>query len=448
MIDSNVILNQMPCGVLIIDHEQRICYLNDWIAEVTGISRDELEGTLYTKVITDLSISDYNESNVNLHSCSLMTASRKIVPIYVTVRRVPSPEKFCSYLSVMRAPDSLIKDELSNETTKSRDHFFGLYGKAQRMQEIYEFIEMASETDANVVIQGESGTGKELVASAIHHASNRNDKTFVKVNCAALTETLLESELFGHTKGAFTGAYRDHEGKFEYANKGTIFLDEIGEISPAMQAKLLRVLQDRIVVRVGDNREIPVDVRVIIATNKNLRSLVSKGKFREDLFYRLNVFPIHMPALRERATDVPLLIDHFIDKFKVRTGKQIESCSTDVMRILMAYCWPGNVRELENIIEHAFILCRSKEIQVIDLPHELRVSAVREGICAEKIAGIMQTISTSPMQFKKESNRLSISKEVLEQEIEKHGGNKAATARALGISKVALWKKMKKLGME
>jgi transcriptional regulator with PAS, ATPase and Fis domain len=316
------------------------------------------------------------------------------------------------------------------------------------MQEIYEFIKMASETDANVVIQGESGTGKELVATAIHRASNRNDKPFVKVNCAALTETLLESELFGHTKGAFTGAYRDHEGKFEYADKGTIFLDEIGEISPSMQAKLLRVLQDRIVVRVGDNREIPVDVRVIVATNKNLRSLVSKGKFREDLFYRLNVFPIHMPALRERSIDIPLLIDYFIDKFRTRTGKKIESCSTEVMRILMAYCWPGNVRELENIIEHAFILCRSNEIQVIDLPHELRVSAIREGICAERIAGIRQSISTSPMQFKKEGNRLSISKDVLEQEIAKHGGNKAATARALGISKVALWKKMKKLGME
>jgi transcriptional regulator with GAF, ATPase, and Fis domain len=307
---------------------------------------------------------------------------------------------------------------------------------------------MAAESDANVVIQGESGTGKELVANAIHHASNRKDKSFVKVNCAALTETLLESELFGHARGAFTGAYRDHQGKFEYADKGTIFLDEIGEISPAMQAKLLRVLQERVVMRVGDNREIPVDVRVIVATNKNLRSLVSKGKFREDLFYRLNVFPIHIPSLRERATDIPLLIIHFIEKFKSRTGKQIESCSTDVMRILMSYCWPGNVRELENIIEHAFILCRSKEIQVIDLPHELRVSAVREGICAEKISGIIQTIPTSRIHFQKESNRLSISREVLEQELTRHGGNKTATARALGISKVGLWKKMKKMGME
>lgn len=448
MIDTKVILNQIPGGVLVIDQKRHICFLNDWISEVTGISMDELEGDDFTKILQDLSIVDNSDIDSNPYSCGLITASRKIIPVYVTIRKVPSPDKFCTYLCVMRAPDSTPNEEQSTDVIKSRDHFLGLYGNTQRMQEIYEFIEMAAETDANVVIQGESGTGKELVASAIHHTSNRNDKPFVKVNCAALTETLLESELFGHIKGAFTGAYRDHEGKFEYADKGTIFLDEIGEISLSMQAKLLRVLQDRIVVRVGDNREIPVDVRVIVATNKNLRSLVSKGKFREDLFYRLNVFPIHMPALRERATDVPLLIDHFIEKYRTRTGKQIESCSADVMRILMAYCWPGNVRELENIIEHGFILCRSKEIQVIDLPHELRVSAVREGICAEKIAGIMQTIPTSQSHLKKEGNRLSISREVLEQELVKHDGNKAATARTLGISKVALWKKMKKLGMK
>lgn len=448
MIEGQVILNQMPGGVLVINREHRICYLNDWIIEVTGFSRKEMENSSFTKIINGLSLSDnLSENGIILHFCNIVTASRKIIPVHVTVRTVPAPDMFYTYLCVIRAPEPNYMEELSIKDSATRDHFFGLYGKSQKMQEVYEFIEMAAETDANVVIQGESGTGKELVASAIHHASNRNDKQFVKVNCAALTETLLESELFGHAKGAFTGAYRDHEGKFEYADKGTIFLDEIGEISSSMQVKLLRVLQERVVTRVGDNREIPVDVRVIVATNKNLRSLVSKGRFREDLFYRLNVFPIHLPALRERSTDVPILIDHFINKFRTRTGKQIESCSSDVMRILMAYCWPGNVRELENIIEHGFILSRSKEIQVIDLPHELRVSAVREGICAEKIAGIMQTIPTSTMHFQKESNRLSISREMLEQELARHGGNKTATARTLGISKVALWKKMKKLGM-
>jgi two-component system response regulator HydG len=448
MIEDQIILNQMPGGVLVINNEYRICYLNDWIVEVTGFSRNELESSFLTKIISGLSLNDnLNENGIIPYSCNMVTSSGNIIPVHLTAHTVPAPDMFYIYLCVIRAPDSNYLEELPLIDTATRDHFFGLYGKSQKMQELYEFIEMAAQTDANVVIQGESGTGKELAAFALHHASNRNGKPFVKVNCAALTENLLESELFGHARGAFTGAYSDHKGKFEYADKGTIFLDEIGEISASMQVKLLRVLQERVVTRVGDNREILVDVRVITATNKSLRSLVSKDKFREDLFYRLNVFPIHMPALRERATDIPILIDHFMKKFRTRTGKQIESCSSDVMRILMAYCWPGNVRELENIIEHGFILSRSKEIQVIDLPHELRVSAVREGICAEKIAGIMQTISTSPVHFQKESNRLSISREMLEQELARHGGNKTATARALGISKVGLWKKMKKLGM-
>lgn len=447
--DSQLLLDQIPGGVIIIDQEHRISYLNNWIIEITGFSQDRLKSFLFTEIIKDLSIDNLNEISTAPYLCRLQTAHQKTIPVYVTIRAVQSPDKFNTYcFCIMRASESVVKEEFSKEGFEHREHFFGLYGKAESMQEVYEFIQMAAETDANVIIQGESGTGKELVASAIHYASNRKEKPFVKINCAALTETLLESELFGHTKGAFTGAYRDHEGKFEYADNGTIFLDEIGEISPAMQAKLLRVLQERIVVRVGDNREIPVDVRVVVATNKNLRSLVSKGKFRDDLFYRLNVFPIHVPALRERTTDIPLLIDHFILKFRERTGKQIESCSIDVMRILMAYCWPGNVRELENIIEHAFILCRSTEIQVIDLPRELRVSAVREGICAEKIAGILQTIPISAIQLKKENNRLLISRDMLEQELLKHDGNKAATARTLGISKVALWKKMKKFGMK
>jgi transcriptional regulator with PAS, ATPase and Fis domain len=447
MLDYQIILNELSGGVVVVDQNQRISYVNDWIITFTNFPRVELENHKLTKIISGLQ--NHRPDSMEIQKRELMPASGLHLPVFISFRTISIQGSYYSILCILNAQAPFIENNNhSRLESPVRDHYFGLYGKCPKIQEMYEYIEMAAETDANVVIQGESGTGKELVASAIHHSSNRHDKPFIKFNCAALTETLLESELFGHVKGAFTGAYRDHEGKFEFAHKGTIFLDEIGEISPSMQAKLLRVLQERVINRVGDNREIPIDVRVIVATNRNLRSMVSKGKFREDLFYRLNVFPIHIPPLRERSTDIPLLIDHFIKKFRNRTGKHIESCSTDVMRILMAYCWPGNVRELENIIEHAFILSRTKEIQEIDLPHELRVSAIREGICAEKIAGVLQTIPTTPLHLKKESNRLSITREALEGELARNNGNKAATARTLGISKVALWKKMKKMGIE
>ena len=196
----------------------------------------------------------------------------------------------------------------------------------------------------------------------------RKSKPFIKVNCSALTETLLESELFGHVKGSFTGAYKDKIGKFEAAGGGTVFLDEIGEISQMIQVKLLRVIQEKIVERVGDNKPIKVDMRIITATNKNLRELVSKGLFREDLFYRLNVFPVHTPSLRDRMNDIPLLAEYFIAKFNSATGKHIKGLTEDAYRIMMDYNWPGNVRELENSIEHAFVVCNKKMIDIFDLP--------------------------------------------------------------------------------
>jgi transcriptional regulator with PAS, ATPase and Fis domain len=453
MLDERVIIDQIPSGIVVLDNTQNLCYANDWVIETSGFSRQELYGVTPSKLLSGFEFRNIKDSEdlttavISKHH-SLTTTFGKQIPVTVAIRSHMSGSNLnYIYLSIMITPSLVCQAETVPVAQDKRERFFGIIGKNQHMQELYNFIEMAAATDTNVVIQGESGTGKELVASAIHHASLRHDKEFVRVNCAALTETLLESELFGHAKGAFTGAYRDHIGKFEYANQGTIFLDEIGEISQTMQVKLLRVLQERIIVRVGDNREIPVDVRVVVATNKNLRNLVTKGKFREDLFYRLNVFPIHLPPLRDRGTDIPLLIQHFINKFRNRNGTQIFDCSPDAMRILMAYCWPGNVRELENTIEHAFVLCRKNEIQVVDLPHELKISAVREGICAGKVAGIEQTFYPSPVRSQKTSGRLVLTREMIESELEKTSGNKTAAAKALGISKVGLWKNMKKLGM-
>jgi PAS domain S-box-containing protein len=240
------------------------------------------------------------------------------------------------------------------------------------MQEVYRRIELASESGATVLVTGESGTGKELAAQSIHGGSPRAEGPFVMVNCSALPETLLESELFGHVKGAFTGALFDKAGRFETADGGTIFLDEIGDVSPLIQLKLLRVLQEKTFERVGESRSTTVDVRIITATNRNLKERVSQGAFREDLYYRINVFPVHMPPLRERREDIPLLCDHFVREGSERTGKRVDGFGEDALRLLMDYLWPGNVRELENAVEHAFVTAKGPTLGVIDLPAEIR----------------------------------------------------------------------------
>ncbi|HMA65219.1 MAG: sigma-54 interaction domain-containing protein [Fibrobacterota bacterium] len=429
--------DMFPCGIIVCSADNRIIHVNTRIAALCNQPKESLPGRLLSELlpempndITESVLCTTLQSNASLKRRVLVTSCRHMTTLLYCV--LPTPEEYHNNSAMI--------------TDIERDHFLGISGKSPVMQEVYNFIEMAASTDSNVVILGESGSGKELAAVAIHQMSRRQKNLFVRVNCAALTETLLESELFGHVKGAFTGAFKDHFGKFEYADKGTLFLDEIGEITPSMQAKLLRVLQEKVITRVGDNKEIAVDVRIIAATNKNLRQLVTKGIFREDLFYRLNVFPIHLPPLRERKSDIPLLVNHFISKFNRKTGKQISSCSHDTMRIVMAYCWPGNVRELENAIEHAFVLCKGTEIQTLDLPHELRVAVVRDGICAERKAGLEPTIHTSLIQPAIQ-NRYEMTIETIQNAITRHNGNKTAAARELGISKVGLWKKMKKLGM-
>lgn len=251
------------------------------------------------------------------------------------------------------------------------DQFDYIVGKSPAMQEVFSLIEKVADADSTVLITGESGTGKELIAHAIHRMSNRNDKPFVPVNCAAIPEELLESELFGHEKGAFTHAIRTRIGRFELADQGTLFLDEVGEMSPNIQVKLLRVLQERRFERVGGTKTIGVDIRVIAATNVVLEDAVKAGKFREDLYYRLNVIPIHVPPLRERRSDIPILIDHFLKKICASKRPCIKGMEEDAKRYMMAYNWPGNVRELENMIERLVILANGPIIKVSDLPDKI-----------------------------------------------------------------------------
>jgi two-component system response regulator HydG len=320
------------------------------------------------------------------------------------------------------------EEEISNlrHRIEQTAEFSGLIGKDPKMQLIYKLIEDVAPTDATVLIQGESGTGKELVARAIHAQSLRKDNPFVVINCSAYPVTLLESELFGHEKGAFTGAMRQKSGRFEQAHGGTVFLDEIGEIPPSAQIKLLRVLQSRKFERLGSEQTLTVNIRILAATNKDLLQEVKNGQFREDLFYRLNVIPINLPPLRKRLNDIPLLAKHFLRRFSKEQDNTIEGFSSETMRLLLDYPWPGNVRELENTIEHATVLAKGKQVEVTDLPPMLRH------------AGFEVTANGT------ERTILENEKKLLLDVLEECGWNKKEAALRLGISRSALYSKLKR----
>jgi Nif-specific regulatory protein len=314
------------------------------------------------------------------------------------------------------------------EKLKDKFHPSNIIGKSKAMQAVYDLIAQVSQSNTTVLIRGESGTGKELIAHAIHYNSFRANKTFIKVNCAALPETIIESELFGHEKGAFTGAINSRKGRFELADGGTIFLDEIGDLSQATQVKLLRVLQEKEIERVGGTTTIKCDVRVLAATNRNLEELITEGRFRQDLYYRLNVFPIHAPPLRERGTDILLLSNFFADKFSKDNHKNIKRISTPAIDMLMSYHWPGNVRELENCIERAVLLSNDDVIHGHHLPPTLQT--------AEASGTVHHGTLTDTLD--------AVEHELIVEALKNSRGNKAKAARILGISERLMGLRVKK----
>lgn len=311
---------------------------------------------------------------------------------------------------------------------KERYRYGDIVGISSQMQELYEIIERISQNTSTILIQGESGTGKELMAKTIHEMSSRKNKPFVPVYCGAIVETLLESELFGHRKGAFSGAIRDHVGLFRTAEGGTIFLDEIAEISHSVQVKLLRTLQERKIRPVGDTKEIEIDVRVIAATNRDIEDAIKSGALRKDLFYRLNVIPISIPPLRERKEDIPFLVNHFVDIFNNKGKRRVEQISPDAMESLLSYHWPGNVRELQSVIERAFALGVGKTIGVADLPPQIRRHRDIED---------SSTAKAIPTLRENEIN-------LIQRALKITNGKKVPAARLLGIDKATLYRKIKK----
>jgi DNA-binding NtrC family response regulator len=318
---------------------------------------------------------------------------------------------------------------------EERYQFGGILGRSRPMQSLFQLLETVARTSSTILVTGETGTGKEVVARAIHHNSARRANRFVALNCSAIPETLLEAELFGHVRGAFTGATATREGRFEQAHKGTLFLDEIGSTSPTLQVKLLRALQEREFERVGDNQTIKVDVRVIAATNSDLTRMIATGTFRDDLFYRLNVIPIQLPPLRERREDIPLLVKHFLTKFSGTTAVHM---SQSGMRVLMAYHWPGNVRQLENAMERAVALCSGRqEIAVADLPTE--VQSVPE----------LETLSF--VDFPDEGLDMpkylaSVERDLIHRALDRTQGNRNKAADLLRIKRTTLVEKLKRIG--
>jgi two-component system response regulator AtoC len=331
---------------------------------------------------------------------------------------------------------------------------YGMIGQSPRMQEVFDVIRKVADTPSTVLITGESGTGKELVAKALHEHSSRRKRPLIRINCAAIPDTLVESELFGHERGAFTGAVSSKPGRFELAHGGTLFLDEVGEIPAEMQVKLLRVLQESEFERVGGVRTLQVDVRLVTATNRELADDIRDGRFRDDLYYRLNVVPIPLPPLRERRPDIPLLIKHFLAHFNTRLGKRVAAITPEAMGLLTSYAWPGNIRQLENVLERTILFCESEEIMAGDLPAELLGSAARSttgaptavaaaaaGPAAEAAVG-----GTGLKAAVREATEL-VERDAILKALEQTEGNVTRAAKVLKISRKSLQNKMKELGL-
>jgi transcriptional regulator with PAS, ATPase and Fis domain len=440
------IVDTLQDGVMVVDPRGQIVAVNPAAETLTGYSSEELVGQSCRVLdCTGCRIIGkgsgrkwcglYVAGGVRAKRCTIVNKEHRTITVIKNASILYDDDgEIIGAVETIKDMSEVVRqeDEILNlrRTLHLEDGYHGIVGRAPVMQALFEMIENVALSEAPVLVNGESGTGKELVARAIHEASDRKDKPYIKVNCAALNENLLESELFGHAKGAYTGADRSRIGRFEAAHEGTIFLDEIGDIPPATQVKLLRVLEEKEIERVGEQTPIKVDVRIISATNQNLEDLIDQGRFREDLFFRINVFPLWCPALRERAEDIPAIVQSFIRHNADKTGKKILGLTPEAMEKMTRYSWPGNVRELRNAVEYAFVLCPSGGIDIQHLPPKVLGS----------VSGALplDTVPGSDASEKQELLRV----------LRETQGNQSETGRILGVSRVTVWKRIKKFGID
>jgi PAS domain S-box-containing protein len=438
----------MDEGLLVVDDHGTILQVNPAVLKMTGYREEELVGRRCT--ILNCTGCEIVGKGRGKDWCRLFRVGRvRAKQCFITARdgQLINVTKRASVLKdgsgrIMGAVETLTdiselvrkEQEISalRRTLSGRDGFYGMLGHSPAMQRLYSLLEKVAQSQAPVLIYGESGTGKELAARAIHELGPRRNGPFIKVNCAALNENLLESELFGHVKGAFTGADRTRIGRFEAASGGDLLLDEVGDMPPAIQVKLLRVIEEKEIERVGDHRPIPVDVRIMAATNKNLEELIAAGRFREDLYYRINVVPVSLPPLRERVEDIPLLAESFIAEVAAKSGKPIRGLSPEARQRLMTYPWPGNVRELFNAVEYAVVLCPEGEILPEHLP--------------PRLAG--RRSHARPARSQAFEDREARQRRELVEALIACRGNQTQAARRLGISRVTVWNRCRRYGVD
>ena len=443
-------INAFPMGVLILDTNRRVVLLNQSLEGLLALSSEEAEGlpchsVLRAKAclrICPVLALDTASDSVTIES-DIINRERQLIPVRITTSAVKGSDGgLVGFLEVIE--DLRATQRLHEEGPPA----FGLgsiIGRSQGIKKILQILPTLAESDSSILITGETGTGKDLIAEAIHQASNRAKGPFIKVNCGALPETLLESELFGHTKGSFTGAVNDKPGRFRMANNGTLYLTEIGDLPLPLQVKLLTFLDDKTVYPIGSTRGYSVDVRIIAATHRNLEEMVAKGTFRKDLFYRLNVVRLHLPALRERGEDILLLLDHFVRLFSCKLNKTIEGFSPQALRELKKYPYPGNVRELRNIVEYAVNVCDAKVISPRHLPpylleSEQEQAALMAGTPVDTTAGMQP----SPLaNFAPTDNWSDIERKIILDALAKAKGRRNEAARLLGWARSTLWRKMK-----
>ena len=429
----NAILDSVAEGVFTVDRDFVITSFNRGAERITGFSREEAVGKKCTEVFHAsicqgaCALKRTFETGRDLVDvkADIINHEGKKVPVSITSATLKDEEgDFIGGVETFRDLSAL--EELKKEVT-GRYSFEDIISKNHRILEMFSILPDVAESDSTVLIEGPSGSGKELFARAIHNLSFRREGPFLAVNCGVLPDTLLESELFGYVRGAFTGAEKDKPGRFEAAKGGTILLDEIGDMAPLLQVKLLRVIEEKEYEPLGSNEKRKADVRIVAATNKDLRELVEKGAFREDLYFRINVIRLELPPLSQRREDIPLLVDFFIDRYNKKMNKDIRRVSDEVMSALMRYDFPGNVRELENIIERAFVLCRSDVIEMGCLPEEILQSVE-----------LPQRARPLGKSFAEEEAR------IISEALERNGGSRTRTAKELGVDKSTLWRKMKK----